>query len=123
MPVNVPSHVKAAQAWVAPKSLTGRTRGFHFKTSHEMNTLELGADVFFALSERKNQMQQQTKTPKTKPPKPNTPSPPFSFGHVSESNQSSHDLAREKHLSRRLWRCVRAKECMTGCSGKEGAWW
>lgn len=28
-------------------------------------------------------------------------------------------LARQKHFSRRLW-CLRAKECMAGCSGKGG---
>lgn len=49
MPVNALSHVKAAQTCVVSKSSTGRTKDFHSKTSHEINTPDLGAGVFFLL--------------------------------------------------------------------------
>jgi len=38
---------------------------------------------------------------------------------LKATNVKVTDLARQKHLSRRLW-CARAKERTTSCSGKAG---
>ena len=104
MPVNAASHVKAAQTCVVSKSLTGRTKACHFKTRHERNSLQLGADVFFVLCL-------------------------VGFFLIilllilgmflKATKVNVTYLARQKHFSRRLW-CLRAKECMAGCSGKGG---
>lgn len=104
MPVNAASHVKAAQTCVVSKSLTGRTKACHFKTRHERNTLQLGQMcslffvwlVFFLIILL------------------------LILGMFLKATKVNVTyLARQKHFSRRLW-CLRAKECMAGCSGKGG---